>query len=502
MEFAQINAALDGIKADLDKIDLTKEVEKAKAAADKAISQMDKISREENFQEQNLDTAVDYFKAASDRVESYNPDDERAKAISDKANRDKILSAAKKKAEVKEKIKGKYDELVQKQKVIAAYKEKFSVGHLIDRQKSRLDANKKRIEQNKTRMIEIADFRRKVQTELETIGNNLVAIKELKELESLNKKLKDLKARLAREKAIPDVDQGYIARFEKKVELEEAKLGEKSKKFAEKYKKLRIDPNNLEVTIPVAKQLLETDIFLAKTQIGEKLTGAEQKYGYTTGFETFINGKIAQAQDDSEYVKVFDNARRELETENINLGIQNDKINEDGRTMARGQKVIDEGASRIYRDEEPTEEEIQKVIQADAEIKALALPPELTKKEIRQEVYKDLVGDRRGRFHPILFFKSFGKKTQQAFKDKRKQQMNDRAIEKIKKAKRAEQVKEDERTATAVESKRKRYMSELVKLIMQSDKKALEQMDNDAEKAPGAVLTQVYDQVEKDDDAR
>ena len=499
MEFAQINAALDGIKADLDKIDLTKEVEKAKAAADKAISQMDKISREENFQEQNLDTAVDYFKAASDRVESYNPDDERAKAISDKANRDKILSAAKEKAEVKDKIKGKYDELVQKQKVIAAYKEKFSIGHLINRQKNRLKANENRIEQNNTRMKEIDDFKKQVQTELETIGNNLVAIKELKELESLNKKLEDLKADLASEKAKPGVDQEFIALFERNVKSEEAELGKKAKKFAENYETLHIDPNNLGATISGAESLINNNIFFAKTEIEKKLSEAEKRYGYTTGFETFINGKIAQAKDDSEYVRVFDDARRELETENINLGIQNEKINEDGRTMARGQKVIDEGATRIYRDEEPTEEEIQKAIQADAEIKALA--PELTKKEMRKAVYKDLVGDRKGRFHPILFFKSFGKKTQQAFKEQYEKPMIDKAKEKIKNAKRA-QASENGRTAMAVESKRDRYMSELVKLTMQSDKKALEQMDKDAEKTPGAVLTQVYDQVEKDDDAR
>ena len=207
----------------------------------------------------------------------------------------------------------------------------------------------------------------------------------------------------------------------------------------------------------------------------------------------FYKIKLIAAKTDKEYVEVFNDAKRELEAENIDIEFENDKISENIETISRGKEALKTGTltRSTGNTPEPTEEEIQDVINSDSEIRALA--PVLTDKQVKQRVYESLTENKKGKFHPILFLKSRGKKAQEEWKKSYEKEMREKAIEKIKNEKR-----ENSRAAREVDSKRQKFMDSLFAHVMNADSKSVTKMDEDIEKGKlGDTLTKVYDDMEK-----
>ena len=494
MTFSEINAVLAQIRQELRAIDLTKEdsVKTISKMVDKPIADVDKITHDKGFTKDHLTVTVDTFKSASEAINKWDSNKEYEKAIGSSKKRSQILSGIQAKKAVQQKVKGKYEELSRKQAVIDKYKEKFDPEHLVIREKRKFEVNDKRMQNNENRIRETMDFKERVNEELNGINNNLTLIRELNELQKQSKKLEDAKADFNAEKAKPNADKDFIKQYQLHIQKQEAQFKDKYEGITQKYTSIKLDPNNLKSSIQTAKNNAKTNIDSAKTSVAEKLNGAENKYGYTSGFETFINDKISSAKGDKEYIEVFDHAIRELATENINLDLQNEKIMANMDTIREGQQVIRSGKA-VNADKEPTEDEIQNVIENDPEIRALA--PVLSKKETRRAVYDELTKDKRGRIHPILFLKSFGKKAKAEWQESYESEMKKVAIEKIK-----DEKSENAKSAGAIESKRQKFMDLLVTHVMNADNKSVEQMDKNAEKAPGKVLSEIYDEMQKDDD--
>ena len=497
MTMQEIVTALAKIQGELNAIDLTKDksADEIKKMASNPTQQIDKITRDKGFTEEALDATIKMFDTANKKVETYDPTKERDEAIRNKAKRKEILDRVKAKEEVKQKIKGKYDELSKKKAVLSKYKEKFDPEYLILREERKLDLNDKKIETNEHRITEIIDFKDKINNELTDINNNLVLIKELEELKKQFQQLEDAKADFNAEKAKPDADKDFIKQYEVLIKTQETKFNSAYKRVTDKYKTLSIDPNNMSASITNSQNNAKTNINNAKTKIEGKLTNSEKIYGYTAEFETYMKNKIASTKTDEEYVDVFDEAEMELEAENINLDFENAKISDNIEMMEKGQEILQNGKPKKYVEKEPTEEEIEDLINSDSEIRALA--PVLTDKEMRQEVYKSLTKDKNGKLHPILFLKSFGKKAQSQWKESYEKNMREKAIEKIKTTKR-EAAKQTTKEVEAVESKRQKFMDTLFVNVMSADSKKVDKMDKDIEKGkPGETLTKVYNDMEK-----
>ena len=84
--------------------------------------------------------------------------------------------------------------------------------------------------------------------------------------------------------------------------------------------------------------------------------------------------------------------------------------------------------------------------------------------------------------------------------------MREKAIEKIKEAKaeeikeRKEAAKKEAKSVDAVESKRQKFLDTLFTHVMEADSKSVDQMNKDAEKNPGKVLSEIYDDMQKEED--
>lgn len=504
MTLEEINRALVSIQAELKKIDLTKE-ESAKVIekmADKPIKDMEKISREKGFEADHLGVAADVFRSASESLESYDSKKEMSQAIGNKSKRQEIIARVQAKKAVQQKIKSKYEELTRKKEVFDKYVEKFDPQQLASIEQRKYNANEKKIENNEKRIEEIMDFKGRVNGELADINHNLKMIEELEALQRKFKELEDAKADFNAEKAKPNADKDFISQYQENINEQETQFKDQYKKVTEKYKSIKLDSKNLEQSINNTKNNAKKNIDLAKAAIDGKLTDAEKKYGYTSGFEAFVKGKISTVHTDKDYIKVFEEAQNELSAENINISFENDKIAENVETLREGQKVIQNGEPRSYTIAEPTEEEIQNAIESDSQIRALV--PVLTKREMRQAVYDSLTQDKKGKFHPILFLKSFGKKAQSEWKESYEEGMRAEAIEKVKSQKREQRDKalENNRVASAVEEKEKNWREALFVHINNADIKEVDQMGKDADRAPGKVLGKVYNDMQKEDDER
>lgn len=495
MTMQEILNALVTIQQDLKKIDLSKDkdVSKMEEAADKAIKGIDKVSVDQGFTEEHLNATIDMLRNANAEVEKYDPNKEKAKIVGNMSKRDEILKNVRVKEAVAKKVKGKYDEFNKKKAVIEKYKEKFNPDDLTKREQDRYDVNEKRMKANEDRRREVIDFTDKVNGELTEINENLAVVNELSKLKEQSKKLEDLKTELATEEAKADADSGLIDIYKQSIKKQETQLNDSYKKITDKYKTVSLDPKNLEVSITNAQNTARSNIATARTKIDGTLSNAEKKYNYTAGFETFLQDRINAARTDKEYVEVFNEAKRDLEADNIDLRFENDKISENIETISRGKEALKAGTPTrgTGRIPEPTEEEIQDVIKSDSEIRALA--PVLTDKEMKQRVYESLTEDKKGKFHPILFLKSRGKKAQEEWKKSYEKEMREKAIEKIKNEKR-----ENSRAAREVDSKRQKFMDSLFAHVMNADSKSVTKMDEDIEKGkPGDTLTKVYDDMEK-----
>lgn len=518
MTLTEINVALARIYSDLNKIDLTKETDSKVISkmADKPIADMDKVMQDEGFKEMHLGATVDMLKNATEKIANYDPKEELNEAINNKGKRKEILSRVDAKNDVKQKIQGKYDELSRKQEVIAKYKEKFNPEHLMAREKRKYDINKDKMIANDIRIKEMMNFSQMINGELGTIDDNLTLIKELEDLEKEQKKVNDAKDDFNKEKANPKANPDFISQYEAQIKEMEAKFSDRVTSVSEKYETITLNPDDLKTSIVDAKVTAKRNINTAKSEVGTKLSDAENKYGYSQGFEELVNGKIKSAKDDKEYIKVFRDTIKELESENINLDTENDKITDNVQTMREGQQILNnrdsgevttgpEPTGSEPTGSEPTEEEIQNLMKSDPEIKALV--PVLTKKETRKKVYDSLTKDKKGKFHPILYLKSFGKKAQSEWKEATYEtKMREKAIEKIKEAKaeeikeRKEAAKKEAKSVDAVESKRQKFLDTLFTHVMEADSKSVDQMNKDAEKNPGKVLSEIYDDMQKEED--
>lgn len=495
MTMQEILNALAMIQQDLKKIDLSKDknVSETEKAADTAIKGIDKVSVDKGFTEEHLNATIDMLRNANTEVEKYDPNKEKAKIVGNMAKRDEILKNVRIKEAVAQKVKGKYDELSKKKAVIEKYKEKFNPDDLTKREQARYDVNENRMKENENRRKEVIDFTDRVNGELTEINENLTLVSELDKLKAQSKKLEDLKTELATEQAKADADSGLIDIYKQNIKKQETQLSDSYKKITDTYKTITLDPKNLETSITNAQNTAKSNIAAAKAKINGTLTDAEKKYNYTAGFEIFLQNKINAAKTDKEYVEVFNDAKRELEAENIDIEFENDKISENIETISRGKEALKTGTltRSTGNTPEPTEEEIQDVINSDSEIRALA--PVLTDKQVKQRVYESLTENKKGKFHPILFLKSRGKKAQEEWKKSYEKEMREKAIEKIKNEKR-----ENSRAAREVDSKRQKFMDSLFAHVMNADSKSVTKMDEDIEKGKlGDTLTKVYDDMEK-----
>lgn len=491
MTLEQINAELVEIMGLIDNIDLSKEAtpEQIKKMADKPIERVEKVSADKGFTEENLDTAINIFGQAKVKVEKYDPSEEYAEAQSDKTKSKDILARVSAKKDAVGRIAGKYDELTRKKDVIEKYKKKFDIRHLEQREERKLLANNNRIANNEARWQEIEDFKGKIGKELETIDVGLAEIKELEELEKQFKKLEEDKVNIAELKADPSVDKDVIADYEAKIKINEneSKYKEALEKATKKYPTL--DANNLEASIANIKESRKKEINIARNNINSELNVAEKKYGYKLGFQTFIEERIKATKTDEEFLSVFNSAQSELSAKNYTLQFENDKVNDNITSMREGQKVMQEGETGDSK-EEPTEEEIQKMMESIPTSKALSL----TGEELEDAVYKYLVeqkGKDPNKNHPILKWMSTWHGKQDEWRKSYEEKLRAEAIEKIRSEK-------QDKKAKVVESKREKFISSLLTRVMKADDKTVKQMDEAAEKNPGQVLEDIYKDMDDD----
>lgn len=498
----EIVGILAGIKKDLDAIDLTKEMEvkKIQGMATKPISEMDKAIAREDFEEEHLDAAISMFGEANTKVEAYDgkQDIEEAKKAKDINKMQEINDRMNARQSVKKSIQDKYQELSSKKAVLEKYKTKFNPKSLVEREEAKLEANNKKIEANKTRMAEIKDFKNKVSGELGVIKTNSALIKELEKLEKLAKDIAD-KENKFNEAKNKGFNKDLLAGLEEDLNNSKADLKTKTNEIAKKYKGVTLDHNNLLTTIGAAKVNATTEMISAQAGIEHKLNGSEKAFGYTDGFETIMLNKIRGAKPE-EIEKIFDSTRDGFEAENINLGIENDKISENVDNMQRGIKVKAAG-TRGTTNLEPTEAEIQAKIAEDSSIRALA--PVLSEKDKTQKVFEHIKG---GLFknsanpilHPIASLRArFDKSARKNWEDSYNRKMRSEAYKAVKAAKEAA-ANEEKHAADVVDSKEAAFRKALFSVAKKADAAAIEQMDENADKAPGAVLVDVYNEMEEE----
>lgn len=502
MTMQEIVSTLAEIQNQLNAIDLTKDksVKEIKNMGKTPLQRADKLIHDKNFEEGALESTVNMFKTASQKVEQYDSKQEREKAIGDKAKRSEILAKVKAKEEVKKEIKAKYEELNRKKAVIDKYKEKFDPEHLVKREQRRIDINKDRMKTNEARIREIADFKDKVSDELTEISNANKLVIELSDLDKQYQKLEDAKADFNAEKAKPDADKDFIAQYQEHIDNQETKFKNEYKRITSKYPTVSLDLGDLKTSIQNTVNNQKQKISSAVQSIDSKVIDSEKKYGYTQGFEKFLTGKLNSAQKVSDYPNIFNEASMELEAENMNLDYENENIEDNMQTIRRGQRVIEQGQPTVYSSSyEPTEEEIQDEMSFNPEVKALA--PYVPGEERRQATYEYLTKDKKGKFHPILFLKSFSKAKQEEWKTAYEKDARKKAIENLKNERRESAVN-NSRAVNTIDSKRQKFMDSLFTRVMKADNKTVEEMDKNADKKPGKVLTEVYDEMEKDDGSR
>lgn len=486
---------LSDIQKDIEKIDLTKEtdVKKIGDMANKPIKGIDEVIKRDDFNENHLKATVEMFKNANDKASAYDKQkdiDELTKNASDLTKVKEINERMKARDAAKKSIQGKYDELSKKQAVIEKYMEKYDPQYLVKKQNDKVDANKKKIEQNNTRISEIADFKNKVSGELGIIKNNLDLIDELNKMQDKLKEIETRENNLISIKATLDPDG--LKAMEDNIKKDKNDINKKAGELAKKHKGIALDTSDLKTSISTNIKNAETNITNQKNSIKTKIKGSEKKYNYTNGFENLINEKVTDAgTDNKKFVEIFDNARKDLEKENMNLDFENGKISENVETLELGEKVRKDGkpVSTILG---PTDEEIQEVIENDPEFKALV--PVLTNKEKSQVIYNSLIEGKKSKspfLHPIAFLKSrFDKEAKEnwVLYDK---DLKQKAIDKIK----AEGIKKSN-AAKMANDKRKAFSKSLMDMVKTASADEVKKMDENAEKAPGDLLVDVYDKMD------
>ena len=479
----EINTKLVEIKSQLDKLEFEKETDakKIEAMIAKILGDTKDITEREDFGKEHLSTIVEMFKNAESKANSYDSAKDAKSILKNRTKVKEISATIQARKNAKTGIVDKFNELTKKQEVINKYKEKYDPQHLKDRQENKAKANSQKIDSNNKRIIEVADFKEKVGDELNAITANLNLMKELDEIETLGNTCETLEKNLATTKKMSNVPQEILDALQGELDEKHKNLAEKCKDVNTKNKVLKIDPKNVKTDISLAKTSVNKEITDSRDEVNNKLVDSEKKYGYTAGFEKFIGARLAGASSAEEFLKVFEEATKELEAENINYITENKNIQSNIESLDMGLTLSSSGSARSSAD--PTEEEIKAVIEADPQIKALAKP--LTKKEEKEEIYKFLTEGKKGKIHPIAFLRSkFDRKAEAKWRQNYELDMREAAIKKI----------TDARTNS--ENKRSKFMETLVHKVMTAKTSEVEEWNKDAEKKPGKVLTDVYEKMD------
>lgn len=499
--FEQLIEKLVTIKTDLEAIDLTKEkdIAKIESMGKKPITGIDSVVVDKGFTEEHLEATIDMFKIANDRVGEYDKKQDieaGKKAQGDPTKLKEISDRIKARQAVKEAIQGKYSELSMKKAVMDKYIVKYDHTHLVERQNRKKDANKKKISDNQVKLSQIADFKNQVSGELGVIQTNLALIEELNQLRKLAKDIETREANLNNAR-----NQGYdpdlIKGLEDDLKQSKTNLKAKTAEITKKHKGVTLDPNDLVNSINNAENTANDTITTMKEKIKGKAQASDKDY-----IKIEISEKLDETfSDNKAFVKVLDATTKELDAENITLGLENNKIAENVGQIELGTK-LKENPTRGINHSEITDEDIQAKIDSDSSIQALI--PALSDKEKKQEVYKSLIEGAKYKsklLHPIAAFKArFSKKTMEEWENVTyKDEMKQRAREAIE----AERKAEAETNTKAVKlatSKEEAFRKGLFAHIMGSTKAEVEQMNKDADKNPGAVLAEAYAQVQDDDE--
>lgn len=493
----EINVLLADIQKDLDAIDLTKETDlgKIRKMGTVATTKVDEAVTREDFGDYQLTATLEMFKTASDKVGAYDKKQDIDAAVKNPSKMKEITDRKNAREGVKKSIQDKYQELSMKKAVIDKYAEKFNPEFLVERQNDKLEANKKKMQENKTRMSEISDFKNKVSGELGTIQTNSDWLKELEQLETLAKDV-DTNQKALNE-AKKQGDQDMIEAFENEFNARMDSLRKRTSEVTKKYKGVTLDATNtntLKASIALARTIAESSIKTAESGIKNKAQASDKDF-----IKNDIYQRLDKAQSDKEFLKVLATAKKELVVENLTLDSQNARIGNNVSQMELGIKVKESGTVGVPI-AEPTKEEIEELIRNDKSIRDLA--PALTKETLQQQVYNSLADGHRGIFgrHPIAFLKSrFSKKAQETYMESYEKKMREEATKKIKEQRKAE-AETNKQAAKTVDSKYAEFRKGLSAYVMGAEKADVEKMDKDAEKAPGAVLAEAYAQMPDDDE--
>ncbi len=477
----EINTKLAEIKDQLDKIDFEKETDPKKidSMIIKILGETKDVIERESFGEEHLSAIVELFKKAEETANGYDPKKDAENILKNRSKAKEISDTINARKKAKEEIVNKFNELTKKQEVISKYKEKYDPQHLKDRQENKSNANLKKIDSNNKRIIEIADFKSKVENELKIIKTNLELIKELDELEKIFDKCEKLERDFLQYKN-QGIEKDVLDVLEKELEEEQKKLGEKCKNVNTNNKGLKITPKSIKTDKPQVISIAKNLIVDAKADVNKKVVDSEKNYGYTAGFENFMGAKLGNVSDE-EFINVFEQSIKELEAENIDYVIENKNIQTNIDSLGIGMAVqsTEQGLSNV----EPTEEEINAVIEANPEIKALA--KSLTKKEEKKEIYKFLTEGKKGKFHPIALLRSkFDRTAEKKWRKNYELNMKQAAIKKI------------TETKSGSESTRKKFMDALVHKVMTAKESEVDEWNKNADNKPGKVLTDVYDKMD------
>ena len=491
---SDINKILEAINTDLEKIDLTNEndVEKISKMGADALEKTEEVVTRKDFVEKNLDGLIKKFKNASLNVEKYDADADIKNLKKDGKKYDEIDKIVKGKKDVKSKIKEKYDTLTMRKQVMDKYMEKYHPKYLLERQSDRIKANKGKMESNKKTITEIRDFQSNVSGDLHALKNNINLVKVLDELNKITVKIVEAENELKK-----PYDKDVLKDIEAGLKTNKDTLKEKLANLKDKY------------GVTINEETIEADINKARTEANDKINEAKSNIkgkinnpdiSHSKDFNKIMNEKLTEAGNDNEkFVAIFDSAINKLQTENLNIGMENDTIRATRDELGAGIKIRArmEATKTLYSNYIITDEEIEEYIQKNnLVVKNPALM--CTGKEKEDAIYNYLTGGKGG-FHPIKRLRArYGKKAESEWIDKTgAEEKRKLAIEKIKEGRKA-QENEENKKVEAVNEKQKSFREKLWVKVMGADSKEVEKWNEDFEKGQaGNLLNQVYNDMEK-----
>lgn len=492
---SEINTLLDGIKKDLLKIDLTKEVKKISeiTAMSKPATEIDKVVTRDDFEPEHFDRTIEMFREASDRIGAYDFKQDLDEARNaNRAKKREISNRINAKQGVQTAVKGKYDELSRKKEVIAKYKGTFKTEEFVNRQNRRKKALEEEIAKNESKLQQVEAFKQSVEGPVKVIEDNKALIEELNKLSKLKAAVDTLKKELAAMKKAGD-HQMLIDDQQKEVDAAETKLNNKIAEVSGKHN-IKLDAKTLSVDIGAAKKTAQTNINDAKQTIKDTAEKSDKEYIKNT-----IHPRLEAATTDEEFLGVIKKARVELTASNNRLSNTRDEIAENVQTLELGETVRTAAPSGAPAP--ITDADIRARIQSDSEIQALA--PVLDDKEKTEKFYDSIKGglfknSQNPWLHPVAFLRSRfdkkGKENWHADYEKGMIEAAKKAIEDERKAEDATRKDASDR-ATGLE---KQFDRAMFLKIMKADPATVKQMGEDIDNNnAGTVIAETYEDIDE-----